>query len=199
MELRSLGRKQSFRRLGWRSWSCSWRRPTRPTRPAARSSFWPIWSTWSTSFGSIWSRSLRWPHRLQLRLLFLSQFVLDPNRQLHVRALDLAFTVQHFVELRQRQLLVHRIRFHGFVQGLQSVLQLPLEIVGARRGTIDLAAHERFLFIGQRQFSLMLQHHLWRKHYVAERIHRRMRWLCRPCRLWLLRLVRLLARYQHRA
>jgi hypothetical protein len=81
--------------------------------------------------------------------------------------LDLALTVEHFVELRQRQLLVHRIRFHRFVQGLQSILQLPLEIVKARRGTIDLATHECLLIIGQRQLSLMLHHHVWRKHHVA--------------------------------
>jgi len=136
---------------------------------------------------------------LQLCLLFRGQFVLNPDCQFHVSAFDLAFTVQHFVELRQRQLLVYRTRLHGFAQGLHGVLQLPLEFVEARRRPIDLTTHERLLIISQRQFSLMLHHHLRWEHHIAERIHRGTRWLRRPFRSWPLRLIRLLRRYQRHA
>jgi hypothetical protein len=136
---------------------------------------------------------------MQLRLLIRSQFVLDTNRQFHVRALDLAFTVQHFVELRQRQLLVYRIRFHGFVQSLHSILQLPLQLVKARGGAIDLATHERLLVISQRQLSLMLHHHLGREHRITEGIHRRRWWLWLLLRPWPLRWLRLLRRNEHHA
>jgi hypothetical protein len=116
-----------------------------------------------------------------------------------VCALDLAFTVQHFVELRQCQLLVYRIRFHGFVQGFHSILQLPLQLVKARRRAIDLAAHERLLLISQRQFSLMLHHHLWREHRIAKRIHWRRWWLWLLLRPWPLRWFRLLRRNEYHA
>jgi hypothetical protein len=116
-----------------------------------------------------------------------------------VRALYLALVVQHFVELRQRQLFVHRTRFHSFVQGLHRILQLPLQFVKARRRAIDLGPHERLLIIGQSQLTLMLHHHLWREHRIAQRIHWRTRRLSLTIGLGLLRLIRLLGRYQRRA
>jgi len=123
-------------------------------------------------------------HRLQLRLLFRRQLVLDANRQPKMQLLDFAFRVQDLVELRQRQTLVHRIRFHGFVQDFHSILHLPLQIVKARRGSIDLTLYERLLFVGQRQLSLMLHHQLWREHRIAERIMGRPWWLRSLSRLW---------------
>jgi hypothetical protein len=111
-------------------------------------------------------------------------------------ALDLAFTVQHFVELRQRQLLVYRIRLHRFMQCFHGILQLPLQFVEARSRAIDLATHERLLLISQPQFSLMLHYHFWRKHRVGKRIPRHWWWRLLLFGSWRRR-SRLLCRDQH--
>jgi len=86
-------------------------------------------------------------HRLKLRLLFRCKFVLDSNPELHVQAFDLSLAVKHFVELCQRLLLVHWIRFHRFVQSFHGILQLPLQFIETRRSFLNLIPHERLLFI----------------------------------------------------
>jgi hypothetical protein len=140
---------------------------------------------------------------LQLCLLFWRQFVLDANCQFHVCALNLTLAVQNLVELRQRQLLVYRTGLHRFMQSFHCVLQLPLQLVEARRRAIDLAAHERLLLIGQPQFALMLHDQLRGKDDISDRIprRRRRRLLLWRWRLWLRRrrLWRLLSRHQHYA
>jgi hypothetical protein len=136
---------------------------------------------------------------LQLCLLVGRQFVLDPDCQLHVRVFDLALAVENLIELRQRHLLINGTGFHCFVQCFRRVLQLPLELVKARRGAIDFSAHVGLLLISQTQFSLVLHHHLRREHRVRKRVSRWWRWwLLLLWRSWLRWLLRLLCRNQHR-
>jgi hypothetical protein len=139
--------------------------------------------TWSAS----WSISDAWsaPHPLKFHLLVSRQFVLEPDSQLHVQPLDLAFVVQHFVELRQGLLLVDGVLFHRRMQRFHRVLQLPLQFIEARGCLVDLGAHESLLLVSQGQLALMLHDHFRRKHRVTQRIARQTR---------LLRLVRLLTR-----
>jgi hypothetical protein len=135
---------------------------------------------------------------LQLRLLVGRQFVLDPNRQLHVSVFDLALTVEDLIELRQRHLLINGTGLHCFVQRFGRILQLPLELVKACRGAIDFSAHVGLLLISQTQFSLMLHDHLRREHRIRKRVSRRWRWwLLLLLGSWL-RWLRLLCRNQHR-
>jgi len=86
-------------------------------------------------------------HCLKLRLLFGRKFVLDSNGELHVQAFDRSLAIKHFVELRHRLLLVHRVSFHRFVQSFHGILQLPLQFIETRRSFLNLIPHERLLFI----------------------------------------------------
>src|SRR6266404_2131096 len=62
--------------------------------------------SWS-AFRSVGPRSMPHPHHsMQFFLLLRRQFVLDADGQTKMQALDLAFSVQDFIQLRQRQLLV---------------------------------------------------------------------------------------------
>jgi hypothetical protein len=78
------------------------------------------------------------PHSLKLQLLFGGQFVFEPDGQFHVQALNLPFVLEHFVELRQCLLLVYRALFHGCLQFFHRVLKLPLQLVEAGGGLVDL-------------------------------------------------------------
>jgi hypothetical protein len=118
------------------------------------------------------------PHRLQFHLLIRRQLILDSNRHGHVQRFDFTFSVQHFVELRQRQLLVDLITLHGFVQGFHGVLELPLKLIEAHGCALSLAPHERLLRISESQLALMLHDHFRRKHVVRQRIAGRP-WLAR--------------------
>jgi hypothetical protein len=115
------------------------------------------------------------PHRLQLHLLIGGQLILDANCHPHVEGLDFTFGIQHLVKLRQRQLLVHLITLHGFVQRFHGILKLPLKIIKATGGALLLVPHECLLRIGQSQLALMLHDHVQRKHVTRQRIVRRPR------------------------
>jgi len=109
-------------------------------------------------------------HRHQLLLLRRSKLVLNPNSHPDVQSFDLAFGVEHFVQLRERLLLVDGIRFHRVMERFHRVLQLPLQLVKARRGLLNLGAHESLLFRREIQFARVLHDHLWREHRVSQRI-----------------------------
>jgi hypothetical protein len=107
---------------------------------------------------------------LKFRLLVRGQIIFDPNRHAHVQRFDLTLGVEHFAELRQSLLLIDLRGFHRFMQSFHSVLQLPLKFIEARRGALNLAAHELLLLIRQGQLALMLHDQLGRKHRVAQRV-----------------------------
>jgi hypothetical protein len=129
---------------------------------------------------------------LQLHLLVRRQLVLNPDRHPHMQRFDFTFGIENFAELGQRLLFVDSIRLHGFVQSLHRILQLPLQIVKARRRLLNLVTHKRFLLRREIQFARMLHDHLGRKHRVSQirrgRRHTRLYLLRRPVRR--LRLLR---------
>jgi hypothetical protein len=104
--------------------------------------------------------------------------ILDAYCHPHVQGLDFTFGVQHFVELRQRQLFVDLITLHGFVQRFHGVLKLPLKFIKAIGGALLLVPHECLLRIGESQLALMLHDHVQRKHVTRQRIVGRP-WLAR--------------------
>src|ERR1043166_1019026 len=114
-------------------------------------------------------------HHLQFLLLVRSEFVLNANRHAHVQHFDLALSVEHLAELRQGLLFIYLRRLHRFVQRFHRILQLPLQLIEARRRALNLAAHKLFLVVGQTKLALMLHDHLRRKHGVVQRLGRR-RW-----------------------
>jgi hypothetical protein len=126
------------------------------------------------------------PDRLELYLLVRRQLVLKTNCQFHVQALNFAFALEHFVQLREGELFVDGIALDGLVQRFHLVLQLPLKFVEARRRSLNLAAHECLLIVSQRQFALMLHDHIGRKDRITERVRWRWRLLSLPLRLRLL-------------
>jgi hypothetical protein len=106
----------------------------------------------------------RVPYGLQFHLLIAGQLVLDLNQHFHIQSFYLALTVQHLVELRQRQLLVYRIALHGFMQRFHRISNLPSQLIEPCRRALNHFAQERFLGIGQSQLALMLHDHVRRKH-----------------------------------
>jgi hypothetical protein len=117
------------------------------------------------------------PDRLEFHLLIRRQLVLKTNCQLHVQAFDFTFALEHFVQLRQGELLVDGIGLDRLVQRLHLVLQLPLKLVEARCRSLNLSAHEYLLIFSQRQFALMLHDHVRREDRITEGVRRRWRFL----------------------
>ena len=95
-----------------------------------------------------------------------------------MQRLNLAFSIQNFVELRERLLFIYLRSLHRCVQRFHRVLQLPLQFVEARGGPLNLAAHELLLLVSQTEFALMLHDHVGRKHRIRQRIVGR-QWLPR--------------------
>jgi hypothetical protein len=123
------------------------------------------------------------PNRLELHLLIHRQLVLKTNCQLHVQTLDFTFALEHFVELREGELLVDGIAFDRLMQRFHLVLHLPLKFVEARRRALNLSAHKCLLIVSQREFALMLHDHIGWKNRITERVRWRRRFLSLPLRL----------------
>src|ERR1041384_183751 len=141
---------------------------TRSTRPSARPRTHASGPT--RPHARIHSRAvhaLEVAHRLKFHLLLRRQFVLDPDSHPHVQRLDLAFSVEDFVELGERLLFVYLRRLHRFVQRFHRVLQLPLQFIKARGRALNLAPHELLLFVSQSQLALMLHDHVRWKHSIS--------------------------------
>jgi hypothetical protein len=114
------------------------------------------------------------PDRLELHLLIRRQLILETNRQLHVQAFDFTFTLEHFVQLREGELLVDGIALDRLVQRVHLILQMPLKLIEARRRSLNLSTHEYLLIFSQSQFALMLHDHIGRKDRITEGV--RWRW-----------------------
>ena len=116
-----------------------------------------------------------------------------------MQTLDLAFGVEHLVQLCHRLLFVDLRRLHRCVQRFHQILFLPLQLVEARGCALNLAAHESLLLISQTELALMLHDHVRRKHCVGKRIVGRLRLPHLPLRIWPWRGLWFLGRHQRDA
>jgi hypothetical protein len=103
-------------------------------------------------------------------LLLRRQLVFDTNEQPDMRALDLAFETEHFVQLSQRLRFIHLILFYQRRQLFNFLLQIPLQFREAGLRLAQLGLEETLLLFAQAERLLMLHDQFGWKEISRERV-----------------------------